>query len=269
MRKKGWGFAFRTIGASFILVVGYLFLFGPLFAWSVLKPGYDKQQHERAGVYLPKGIERPGRFAPMDQWMSQVEGFVQLKFQHDIRLIFCASWSDCHRFMPLMRGQGLGGMTPEYGTVIYITPKVEEMNFDPGEFVRHELTHAVILQNSPWKSRFRFKLRPWLFEGLPVLAADQLAYGSKDDFIARAKYEDLWPYFETGSVRKVYPDMRFAYRAWRYFLEWLISTQGRSRLQDFLIKCMSDPDSIDANFRQVYGQDLKSVVLQYEKYVGN
>lgn len=260
--KKAWRFASLAIGLSVVLGLGYSFLFGPLFAWSAIKPGYDEQSHQRASVFFPRGTAQSRSYVSLDQWMNQVEQFVQLKFQHPIRIIVCASWTDCHRFMPLIRGEDLGAMTPEYGTVTYITPKVEQMRFDSGEFVRHELTHAVILQNSTWKSRFRFKLTPWLFEGLAVLAADQQAYGTKSDFIARAKDTDLWPLFESG--RKTYPDMRFVYRAWQFFLKWLIATQGRSRFQDFLTKCMDNPDTGDANFRLIYGKDLKSAVQEWQ-----
>jgi len=201
--------------------------------------------------------------------MDQIERFVQLKFQRRVKIIVCGTWSDCHRFMPLIRGEGLGGMTPEFGTVIYVTPKVKQMNLDAGEYVRHELTHAVILQNSGWRNRFRLKVTPWLFEGLPVLAANQKSYGTQADFIARAKSQDLWPLFEPSPVRRQYPDMRFAYRAWRYFLEWLIETQGRSKFQRFLTLCIAEPDSVDQNFRLVYDQDLKSGVLEFQRHVYN
>jgi hypothetical protein len=181
-------------------------------------------------------------------------------------IIGCRSWSDFHRFLPTVRGEGLGAATPEYGTVIFITPKTREMQLDSGEFLRHELSHAVIHQNSTlWKS-LQFKHAPWLFEGIAVLSANQQAYGTWEDFDRRVHVESIAPLFSTDRRAPEF-DMRFAYLAWRYFLAWIIETRGRAPVQELRTGLMQHPIEVEPIFRHVYGENLEAAVSRFETTV--
>jgi hypothetical protein len=245
----------------------YAFLAGPLFAWSPVKPGYDVIHLERADIYYAKGETLDPAFRSVDRYIEMTEQFHQLRLPYRMKVIVCRSWEDFHRFLPTVSGEGVGAATPEFGTIIYITPKVRLMRYDPGEFVRHELSHAILEQNSSiWKS-IRFKQAPWLLEGLGVLAGDQRDYGSWEDFQQRVEKQSVVPLFSGVPYKTPAFDFRFAYLSWKYFLAWMIEIRGREAFQKLITGYMQRPTEADQVFKEVYGERLSEAVLRFEAAV--
>ena len=249
---------------ALVIVVAYAFLAGPLFAWSPVKPGYDVLRLQRADVYFPTGRELDPAYRNLEGDIEATERFHQMKLPRRMSIIVCRNWSDFHRFMPTMPGEGLGAATPEFGNVTYITPKIDEMNFDPREFIRHELSHAILLQNAGLWKALRFKQHPWLLEGLAVLAADQHAYGGRSELINLARGKSLVPLFQPQPYTKPGFDMRSAYVSWRYFLEWTISESGRAPFQQLITAFIDDPSSVESVFKRIYGEELETAVRRFE-----
>jgi hypothetical protein len=258
MRKR----VLILVAVTAMLLIALACLYGPLFPWSPVKPGYERLRLEHADVYFGAGTYLDADYRQLDHDISAAEQFHELKLHHRMTIIVCRSWSDLHRFLPTVRGEGLGAATPEYGTVIFITPKTREMQLDSGEFLRHELSHAVIHQNSTlWKS-LQFKHAPWLFEGIAV--PNQQAYGTWDDFDRRVRAESIAPLFSSDPQRTFGFDIRFAYLAWRYFLAWLIETRGRALFQELLTGFMQHPMEVERIFLHVYGENLEAAVSRFE-----
>jgi hypothetical protein len=161
----------------------------------------------------------------------------------------------------------VGAATPEFGTVTYLTPKIQEMRYDPAEFVRHELSHAVLDQNSTLWNSIQFKQSPWFLEGLAVLASDQKAYGTWDDFEKRMADQAIEPLFSRQPYQTPRFDLRFAYLAWRYFLEWSVETRGRGLLQQYMQEFIKRPKDAELLFREVYGDDLPTAVRSFDSAV--
>jgi len=245
----------------------YAFLYGPLFAWSPLKPSYTSVRLARADVYF--GADKPFNpvYREVDHYIEAAEQFHRLTLRKRMTIIVCRNWSDFHHFLPTIRGEGIGAATPEFGTVIYVTPKVEEMHFDSGEYVRHELSHAILEQNSSLWNSLHFKRAPWLFEGVAVLSAHQRAYGAWEEFLERVQSQSIQGMFSSESHRARGFDLRFGYQAWRYFLAWLIDTRGRKQFQELLTGFMKRPNEAERIFGEVYGEPLSSAVERFETMV--
>jgi len=262
--KRSWKF---LILAAVSIGVGYAFLAGPLFAWSPIKPGYDVIRLERADVYFGEGVTPDPVLRNVDQFIRDTEQFHQMQLPRRMTIIVCRSWSDFHRFLPTVPGESVGAATPEFGTVTYLTPKIQEMKFDPAEFIRHEMSHAVLEQNSTLWNSIRFKQSPWFLEGLAVLAGNQRAYGSWDDFERRIAQQDIEPLFSRQPYRTPGFDMRFAYLTWRYFLEWTTEKRGRAAIQQYMQGFMKRPQEAEQLFSEVYGEDLQTAVRSFEAAV--
>ena len=169
MRKR----VLILVAVTATLLIAFACLYGPLFPWSPVKPGYQRLRLERVDVYFGADTALDPAYRQLDDDISHTEQFHDLKLWHRMTIIVCRNWFDFHRFLPTVRGEGIAAATPEYGTVIFITPKTREMQLDSGEFLRHELSHAVIHQNSTLRKSLQFKHAPWLFEGIAVLSANQ------------------------------------------------------------------------------------------------
>ena len=264
LRRLAW------LAAVLVLcVTAWAFAYGPLFPYSVIQPGYHALRFQRAYVFYPKRQVLNAAYLDVDAFIREAEAFVELHAPHLIRITQCANWSDFERFCPVIRGHSVGGVTLEPGTVIYITPKIEEKHLDPGEFLRHEIAHAVVIQNMPvWKAE-QLKHVTWLYEGLPVWFGRQKSYISQKEFLERAARTDLLPVmrFDADATRPEIIDMRFAYIAWRDFLDYLVQRDGKQKFLEFFAEVRQSPPDWVRQFERSYGTPFDAVAGEFSRAI--
>lgn len=266
LRRLLWAGAALVAGLT-----GWAFAYGPLFPYSIVKPGYSALKFQRAEVFYPKNQVLNAAYLQVDRYIQEAEQFDDLRAAHLIRITQCGNWGDFERFFPVVRGHGIGGVTLEPGTVIYITPKIIEKSLDPGEFLRHEIAHAVVIQNMPvWRAE-QFKHVTWLYEGLPVWFGRQKAYVTQTEFLDRAKRTDMLPVmrFDAAAARPEIIDVRFAYIAWRDFLDYLVQRHGRSKFLAFFAAVRKHPLEWNSEFQQSYGAPFDGVVGDFSRAISD
>jgi hypothetical protein len=245
------------------------FAYGPLFPWSVVKPGYQTIRSARAEVSWPEGAAIDPAYLAIDQMIAEGEAFQGMRAPDRLRIVECASWEDFRRFCPVGPGRGVGAVTLDLGGVIYISPRVAERGLDKGEFLRHEIAHAIVANNvTLWNLR-RMKHHTWLYEGVPVWFARQRAYITRDEFLERAGDVDLRAViaYDANSGRPAPIDMRFAYVAWRYFIEHLVEVHGRAVFDRFYHRYLSSPEDMDRLFEESFGRPLRTSVDEFQAVV--
>lgn len=259
-RKKTSWIRWTVLTVSLFLVAGAVaaLLDGPLFPWSPVKPGYTHFVLHRADVYYPTGTTLEDSYQRLDSLIAEAEVFHRLKMPERITVIAPRSWTDFHLQAPWDRGP-VAGLTLQMGTVIFISPKVSEKHLDTAEFLRHELSHAILDQNTTFWRGHKFSGQQWLSEGLAVDFGRQKAYLSADEFNARARTQPLAPAFHGNNS-----DMRFNYIAWSNFLEHMIHTRGRDRFQDYLLRVMQEPDQARALFPENFGISFDAAVQEFQ-----
>jgi hypothetical protein len=235
---------------------------GPLFPWSPVKPGYTHFKLHRADIYYPTGTVLEEPYQRVDSLIAEAEAFHRLKMPDRITVIAPRTWTDFHLQAPWMRGTSAGAMTMQTGTVIWVTPRVAEKHFDTTEFLRHELSHAILDQNTTLWRGHKLNAQPWLFEGIAVDFGQQKAYLTQDEFVARARTEPLAPSFNGTN-----PDMRFNYIVWSNFLEHMIHTRGRDRFQDYLLRVMQEPDRARVVFPESFGISFDDAIQEFQARV--
>jgi len=252
----------RKLGYAAFLLVLLAMCDGPLFPWSPVKPGYSHLALSRADVYYPSGVELNPAYRQVDAFIEQAEIFHGLKMPQRITVIASRTWTDFHLQMPAIRGNVVGAVTLQTGTVIWVTPKLAEKSLDVGEFLRHELSHAILDQNTSLVRSFKLNSQPWFYEGIAVSFGRQQAYLSRDEFVARARSETLLPAFQGGSA-----DMRFNYPAWRYFLEYLKRTRGPEAFHSFMLEEIREPDAWRQSFQADFAIPFAAAVSEFETEV--
>lgn len=249
-----------TASAAFLLVL-LAALDGPLFPWSPVKPGYSHVALSRADVYYSSNAALDPAYRQIDNFIAEAEQFHQLKMPERIAVIASRNWTDFRLQMPAVRGR-VGAVTLQTGTVIWVTPRLSEKHLDVAEFLRHELSHAIIDQNATLWHSYKMMRQPWFYEGIAVAFGRQSSYLSRDEFVARARTESLLPAFESQT-----PDMRFNYPAWRYFLEYLMRTRGREAFHGYLLAFMEAPDNYRSQFERSFGIAFPAAVQEFETAV--
>ncbi len=243
-----------------ILVGLVLFPYGPLFPWSPLKPGYEQLHFNRADIYYPSGTQPDAAYRTVDDAIADAEKFHGVTMPRRVTVVLCQDWSDFTRYMPQIRGRAVAAVTLATGTVIYVTPKIREKGLDAGEFLRHELSHAALNQNQSLYHAYRLSQQQWFAEGMAVWFGHQRTYGTGAELEEYARAKDLWPLFD-GSEQA---NMRLAYRAWRYFLDYTQAMSGRDPFLKLERGCMERPAECRDVYRGVYGQALQDGVMKFQ-----
>ena len=76
----------------------YGLFFGPLFAYSPIKQGFDELALDRCTIIYPKGTELPPEYKTVDDLMAETEQFHRLQFKKRVQIIVCASNGQHKRF---------------------------------------------------------------------------------------------------------------------------------------------------------------------------
>lgn len=259
-----------SVFTCFAFLLAMAFPFGPLLPWSPVKPGYHTISYASADVYFG-GADQLDDYGGVDRMMREAEAFHQMKFNHRVKVIACRNWGDCARALPWMNVKPLGGITLATGDVIYITPKLKEKNFSVAEFLRHELSHALISQHIPIRNSLKLTEQAWFSEGLAVSFGDQKAYLSEAEFLERARKTDLAKAIDPARMDRSAPDWnaRFAYPAQRYFLEYLKQRFGGERFQQFTIKYINNPDDYRNLFSEVFQVSFAGAIEQFAQAIKN
>jgi hypothetical protein len=260
-----------ALSVAILFALCMAFPFGPLLPWSPIKPGYRTISYAHADLYYNKAEAEPSDYKDLDRMMAEAEAFHHLSFHKKVRVIECKDWSDCARAMPWMNVRGLGGVTLATGDVIFITPKLREKKFSTAEYLRHELSHAVLSQNTTILDAYKLNNIPWFFEGLAVSFGKQKNYYSRREFLDGAKSFELAKLIDPAKIDQSskHWNVRFAYTAQRYFVEFLRMKFGEDRFTQFTKKCIADPDQYLLWFEAAFEQPFPATIEQYQESVRN
>ncbi len=255
----------KKIGAAALLAClgSAAFAYGPLLPWSPVKPGYALASFARAQVFYGKTGPLPAGYGEIDSMMADAESFHRLRFRRPLTVIACKAWGDCERGLPWLSTHGLGGITLATGDVIYITPKLEEKRFHTREFLRHEISHALLFQNTTIVKSYRLNHSPWLLEGLAVSFGRQQDFFSRQEFFEMAARVDLAGYIDPAHAASPW-NARFAYPAQRYFVEYLQDQYGDGRFTGYLHQAIAAPDRTSALFKDAFHLPLTAAIEAYQ-----
>lgn len=254
-----------TLAGAWLWALAY----GPLIPWSPVKPGYRTLTSARAEVSFPRGAG-PGPALPaIDGLVDEAERFHRMRAPGRLRILECANWEDFARFCPFAPGRGVGAVTLDLGGVIYLSPRLKERGLDNAEFLRHELSHAIVAENvTLWNLR-KIRRHTWLYEGVPVWFGRQRSYVSRDEFLQRASLMELQPVmdYDAGGAAPAPVEMRFAYVAWRNFIEYLVHTHGLDTFHRFFGEFLARPDELEGLFAAAFGQSRKEAVERFQSAI--
>jgi hypothetical protein len=247
---------------AFVILTCYLF-WGPLFPYSPVKTGYRKIQTPKATLYIKDITARDSVVYDINTVIMQEEKFHDLKYTDDIKIIVLNKEANMKRFLPWLRGSGYS-VSLSLINAIYIGPAARKSWDGIEPYLKHELSHMLIGQNTPFKKALKIHRQGWFVEGIAE-------YFSGHYFYSRAKFLELCgmnqfnfsDLHEKNPLRMSLREVKLYYTYYRLFVEFLIDNYGIEKLQQYLKKYIEDPDDYKNLFSEIYPHDLNEILDKF------
>ena len=254
----------RTLLLTTAALTIWSFGYGPLLPWSPAKPGFATVTGTRVTVIYPESLQLNDELRAPDMLLEEADRFHRLHAGRHITVFICPDWSTAYRVLPRLARRGIGAITLATGNAIYLLPTIAERGLDPVEFVRHELSHAVLHQNQGLLDAVRFVEVQWLAEGLAVWFGRQRAYITDEEFRRLAPSRDLAAYIDPA-LRDRLPgpfDIRFGYVCWKHFNAFL-EARDPDRYWGYVHAATQDPRQWRRLFDQHFQQSFESAISAF------
>jgi hypothetical protein len=251
----------RTLLLAATALTIWSFGYGPLLPWSPARPGFAVIAGARVTVVYPESLVLADALRAPDSLLEEAERFHRLRAGRHITVFMCPDWPTAYRVLPRLARHGVGAITLATGHAIYLLPTIAERGLDPVEFVRHELSHAVLHQNQGLLDAIRIVEVQWLAEGLAVWFGRQRAYISDEEFLRMAPSRDLAAYIDPAlRDRLAGPfDMRFAYVCWKHFNIFL-EARDPHRYWAFVHATIQQPQQWRSLFEQHFQRTFENAI---------
>jgi hypothetical protein len=171
-----------TLLLAFILV----FLFGPAFPFCPFILEFRCQNSERAEIYYHDSQYL--NILDIDSMILETEASHGLKFSKKVQIVLTDSDAEFYR---LTLNQFRFSTFPPFGRII--VSGRNKKDFEEGKihiytYLKHELSHALIFQNSEFIEYFRGNLPTWFLEGIAT-------------YYSNMSGVDVYPSFEAVETR--------------------------------------------------------------------
>ena len=250
----------------FLLVVLYLF-WGPLFPWNPLKLGFNKIESSKATVYITDSNSESVVYK-LAELVREEEDFHGMRFKEKFKVIILGKESNMKRYLPWMRGSGysvkLGSVN-----VIYIGANARNSQYGTGVFLKHEISHLLIHQNtSSSENNLEILKQGWFAEGVATYFGGP-HYWEKVEFIKLWEenglaFDNLYEENPHEMDRSI---IRLKYTYYRFFIEFLIETYGIEKFQTYLKNYINFPKKYITIFPEVYNEDLSEILWKFNSYM--
>ena len=152
----------RLIATIIILVIAAYLFHGPLFPWSPVKIGFKLHKADHLKVFVHQGMEQKVSGIDFNQMLEYLEETHGLEFTKPIRLVILDEESSMKRFVPWLKGSGYS-VQLGYVNLIYIGSIGVQSSYGIEKYIKHELSHLIISQNTAPKRKL-FEMQHHGFE---------------------------------------------------------------------------------------------------------
>jgi len=251
-----------------LLVASYLF-WGPLFPWNPIKFGFMKIESSKATVYITD-FKGENVVYQLDEIILEAEQFHGMEFKEKFKIIILGKESNMKRYLPWMSGSGysvkLGSLN-----VIYIGANARNSPYGIGVFLKHEISHLLIHQNTSSHDKNMVILNQgWLAEGVATYFGGPHYY-DKNEFI------ELWNEngFQYNSLYMESPHemgkniIRLKYTYYRFFIEFMLENYGIETLQAYIKLYIDNPMNYKVFFPEIYNKELSEFLHDFAAYMNH
>lgn len=246
---------------ALVSISAYAFTSGPLFPYSPIKIGFAELESDRAIILYPDGTIPPEECFNIDNLIKETESFHRLLFNKKPKIIFCETSKQYKRFST----KTAYACAIQTGDAIYINPSIYDTKRDLTGFFKHELSHAIIYQNTSILNAIR--LKTWFTEGLAVCYGNSHHYFSGDSLnelaIDKGYFYNLFD--DKAKPTDIPKDIRasFFYGLYGSFIRYLIESYGQNSVMSFAVEYTKNPKKEEEIFQNIFGLSQKNALQKF------
>lgn len=247
------------IAAFTLSLLTYLF-WGPLFPWSPVKRGFQRIPSSKANVFIQNMTASDSIVHEIDKILEDEEIFHQLKYQDKVTILIVDPETSMKRFAPWLRGRGYS-VSLSLANLIYIGPTARRSSFGIKTYLKHELSHMLIDQNTSFRKALAMHDQGWLLEGVAQHYSGHQFY-TRSEFVRVSKasgvsFTDLR---EESPLDMGFQDLKYNYTYYQLFIEYLVEAYGLEALQKYIKSYKDDPGDYQEIFVTIYGMKLDQLL---------
>ncbi|MFQ6676706.1 MAG: hypothetical protein ACE5D0_00150 [Fidelibacterota bacterium] len=206
----------RLLLAAVLLSLVFYLFWGPLFPWNPIKFGYEKISALKATVYVNNFTERDSSVYHIDQIMQEEENFHGLTYVNHLTIVVLNKESNNKRYLPWLKGSGYSvSLSPL--NLIYIGSNARKSPPGIESYLKHELSHMFIDQNTTFKKAMKIHKQAWFVEGIAEYFSGHSFY-TKNELMKLMKTTNI----EMAGLKEKSPqnmseqELRLKYSYYRY-----------------------------------------------------
>lgn len=232
--------------------------------------GIRSKKLSRATIYTSNIYQLNPIYDFAVEHMGRAEDTYKLKYNNNVNIYVSTSKKEFDRWVPPWINTGVGGVSLYIGNTIYINPEaINNNHYNEEEFLKHELVHNLIAQNSALLSGFVFEQQEWFSEGTATYFGGP-TYMNENEFRSMMKnntliYDDKSSKLFINLDQKEY---KFKMMVYSYFIKYLIDQYGNNLFTSFLKQYIDSPGNYKLIFFEVYNKPFKLVVEDFKKVYG-
>ncbi len=266
-KKRYW------ISAICVILVYYLFVWGPLFPWNPIKSGYKEYKSQTYSVYFAQDTALPSYYQSLETFLSDTSTTFDLPISRSIKIIRTDK-DHMRGYIPWLHTDGLGGVALMTGDILYINAeKIAEQELNEEEYVKHELVHLLHHQNTNIFNASRAGSITYISEGVPFYVGGPRFY-SHDEFIEHLKKARLEESTEGDSpyVADAFKGLneesaeryKVSHTLYGEFIKYLIESYGQEKFNTFNHEYLKTPSLHRTIFEEQYGKKLEVALQEFE-----
>jgi len=249
-------------------IVSYLF-WGPLFPWNPIKIGYIKIPASKATVYVNELTDKDSVFYHINEIIQEEEKFHGLEYVDQFKIVVLSRESNNKRYLPWLNGSGYS-VSLSALNLIYIGSNARKSPIGIEPHLKHELSHLLIDQNTSFKKAMKIHKQAWFVEGIAEYLSGHSFYSKNELKKLVTMSQVSWIRFTEKSPQNMsWQELQLKYSYYKYFIEFLVETQGISKLQEYIKLYIHDPDSYNELFMKVYSMGLDEILKVYYSKLSN
>lgn len=239
-------------------------LWGPLFPWSPIKPGFQKIPASNAHIFIQNMTPADSIVYHIDGILEEEALFHQLQYQDKCTILIVDPETNMKRFAPWLRGAGYS-VSLSMANLIYIGPTARTSSQGIETYLKHELSHMLMDQNTSFRKALRMHEQGWFLEGIAQYFSGHRFY-TRAEFIEICKARQIrFSDLRAGNpLGMTFQDLKLNYTYYQLFIQHLVDSYGLGSLQTFIQHYLREPDNYPQLFEMLYGVKLETILVDFK-----